>query len=334
MVAARTVAGTALAVLPEAALTVVRLLAAAVGEIDPEHPGRAGDWLALVPHVRAVVDARGRLPGTGEEDLAECAAQVALALSWAGRYAAALDLAQAGMQRDSGLGADSLAGLALRQRHAEASHFLGQAAAAEAEYRQILGARLRVQGPDHPDTLMTWHDVADTLMAQGQHADAEAEYRQLLYARLRVLGPEHRDTLATRHEMAHAMSGQGRHADAEAEFRQILDVRVRVRVRDPDHPDILATRNNIAFVLAEQGRHADAEAGFRQVLDGCTRILGPDHPGTLTIRNNLARALASQGRHADAEAGFRQVLDARLRILGPDHPHTLTTREDIRRLPR
>ena len=33
-------------------------------------------------------------------------------------------------------------------------------AAAEAEYRDVLTARLRVLGPDHPDTLATRHYIA------------------------------------------------------------------------------------------------------------------------------------------------------------------------------
>jgi hypothetical protein len=89
--------------LPSAALTVARLLKAAFSEIDPQRPGRAGKWLALVPHVRAVLDAGG---GT---------------------------------------------------RHSIASMLAdqGQAADAEAEFRQVLDARLQVLGPGHPDTLAT-----------------------------------------------------------------------------------------------------------------------------------------------------------------------------------
>jgi hypothetical protein len=57
-------------VLPGAALTAARLLAAAVGAIDPDEPGRAAEWLGLVPHVLALLEARGRLPDGGEAELA------------------------------------------------------------------------------------------------------------------------------------------------------------------------------------------------------------------------------------------------------------------------
>ena len=72
----------------------------------------------------------------------------------------------------------------------------GDHAGAEAEYRDVLAARLRVLGPDHPDTLTTRHQVAWEMAARGDHAGAEAEYRDVLAARLRVQGPDHPSTVS------------------------------------------------------------------------------------------------------------------------------------------
>jgi hypothetical protein len=49
----------------------------------------------------------------------------------------------------------------------------GRAADAEAEYRQVLDARLRVLGPDHPSTLTTRNNIAAVLAAQDRAADSE-----------------------------------------------------------------------------------------------------------------------------------------------------------------
>ena len=65
----------------------------------------------------------------------------------------------------------------------------GDHAGAEAEYRDVLAAKLRVLGPDHPATLATRHSIADEMAAQGDHAEAEAEYREVLAAQQRVLAP-------------------------------------------------------------------------------------------------------------------------------------------------
>jgi hypothetical protein len=73
----------------------------------------------------------------------------------------------------------------------------GDHAAAEAEYRDVLAARVRVLGPGHPDTLTTRHQIAVEMAARGDHAAAEAEFTDLLAAKLRVLGPDHPSTLVT-----------------------------------------------------------------------------------------------------------------------------------------
>ena len=149
-------------------LAVVELAARLVGraaraeEIGlPEDPQMWSAWQLLAPHSALVFDSLASEPD-GSDDAVQAAAYAAY---MAARY-----------QADQGF-------------HA----------AAEAEYRDVLAARLRVLGPDHPDTLATRHGIALEMGEQGDHAAAEAEHRDVLAAKLRVLGPDHPDTLATRH---------------------------------------------------------------------------------------------------------------------------------------
>ena len=155
----------------------------------------------------------------------------------------------------------------------------GLHARAETQYRDVLTARLRVLGPDHPDTLATRHCIALEIAARGDYARAEAEYHDVLTAELRVLGPDHPDTLNTRHQITREMARRGDHASAEAEYRDVLTA--ALRVLGPDHPNTLITRHNIAMEIAARGDHASAEAEYRDVLTAQLRVLGPDHPSTL-----------------------------------------------------
>ncbi|MBT2548155.1 tetratricopeptide repeat protein [Arthrobacter sp. ISL-65] len=66
----------------------------------------------------------------------------------------------------------------------------------------MLDARLRVQGPDHPDTLKAWGQLVYWTGVGGDTAGALAGFRELLDAQLRVLGPDHPDTLTTRVKLA------------------------------------------------------------------------------------------------------------------------------------
>ena len=78
--------------------------------------------------------------------------------------------------------------LTLRNYRAYALQFLGRFAEAEAEFREVLEARCRVLSPDDPDTLDTWHNLANAFAEQGKMAEAETEWRQVFDARQRILG--------------------------------------------------------------------------------------------------------------------------------------------------
>ena len=68
--------------------------------------------------------------------------------------------------------------------------------------QQVLATRTRVLGPDHPDTLGTANNLADTLRLLGRLPEARTLQQQVLAARTRVLGPDHPDTLGTANNLA------------------------------------------------------------------------------------------------------------------------------------
>jgi len=307
-------------------IKAVELLAAAIGQREVDDIAHCDDWLALLPHLQALLLADRQLPAETEASLANGAAEMSVALLWGGAYPAAVTVAESGLEREHGLGEDHPMVLRLRRSRANAWRYLGRYTKAEAEFRRIITAQLRDLGPVQPDTLATRYEIARMMADQGKAADAEAEFRRILDAE-RLMGPEGPNTLAVRYEIARMMAAQGKLADAEAEFRHVLGA--RLRVLPPDHPNTLATQHEIARMMAAQGKPADAEADFRQVLGARLRVLGPDHPKTLATRHEIARMMAVQGKPADAEAEFRQVLGARLRVLPPDHPDTLATRHEI-----
>ena len=273
----------------ELAAQLLRQAAAAKETGTPEDPAARPIWQLLVPHTAVVFTSLSSQP--------HCPDDAAAAAAYAAQMSARFQAEQ------------------------------GFHAAAEAEYRDVLTARLRVLGPDHPDTLTTRHQIALEIAARGDHAAAEAEYRDVLTATLRVLGPDHPDTLTTRHNIAREIAARGDHTAAEAEYRDVLTA--NLRVLGPDHPHTLTTRHQIALEIAERGDHTAAEAEYRDVLTAELRVLGPDHPSTLTTRHQIAREIAARGDHTAAEAEYRDVLTAELRVLGPDHPSTLTTRHNI-----
>ena len=81
--------------------------------------------------------------------------------------------------------------------------------------REVLAERREVQGPRHPHTLATMHNLANTLRAQGKHAEAEAMGREVLAARREVLGPRHPHTLEAMCNLSITLRALGKRAEAE-----------------------------------------------------------------------------------------------------------------------
>ena len=257
----------------------------------PENPLAWPAWQLLAPHIAAVFDRLRSEPDCPDDALAAAA----FAALMAARY-----------QMVQGF-------------HAEA----------EARFRDVLAAWLRVLGPDHPHTLAARNAVAVEMAGRGAHAEAETEFKDILEAQLRVQGPDHPHTLLARHQVALEMAARGAHAEAEAEaeFKDILEA--QLRVQGPDHPHTLTTRHEIGAAMARRGAHAEAEAEYRTILAARVRKLGPNHPHTMANRHQIAQEIAAQGKHAQAEAEFRKLLTRQLRIQAPDHPETLATRHCI-----
>ena len=138
----------------------------------------------------------------------------------------------------------------------------------------------RMLGPDHPDTLASWNNLAIACQEVGRTAEAVRLHERALAGRVRALGPEHPDTLASRNNLAIACQEVGRTAEAVRLHERALAG--RVRVLGPDHPDTLASRNNLATRLPADGLGGRGDhvvqAGPGRAGAGA-RPRPPRHPG-------------------------------------------------------
>jgi hypothetical protein len=191
------------------------------------------------------------------------------------------------------------------------------------ECRQALAVRRRVLGEDHPDTLTSMNNLAETLRSQGDLGAARRLQEQALAVRRRVLGEDHPDTLTSMNNLALVLYNQSDLGAARGLQEQVLAM--MRRVLGEDHPDTLTSINNLAETLRSQGDLGAAQRLQEQELTVRRRVLGEDHPDTLTSMNNLAETLRSQGDLGAARGLQEQVLTMRRRVLGEDHPDTLTS---------
>ncbi|KAF1357717.1 kinesin light chain 3 [Lizonia empirigonia] len=223
--------------------------------------------------------------------------------------------------------ADDRERLDLAWKCAMALYSDGQYKGAEELDVQVMEARKRVLGDEHPDTLSSMANLAATYRNQGRWAEAEELDVQVMEARKRVLGDEHPHTLSSMANLAATYRNQGRWAEAEELDVQVMEA--RKRVLGDEHPDTLSSMANLAATYRNQGRWAEAEELDVQVMEARKRVLGDEHPHTLSSMANLAATYRNQGRWAEAEELDVQVMEARKRVLGDEHPHTLSSMANL-----
>jgi hypothetical protein len=181
--------------------------------------------------------------------------------------------------------ATDIAILRRRFQHAQQLGEAGDAAAAVEWLAALLPDQVRVEGPNHLDTLITRHELA---CWRGWAGDAGAVVEglvALLPDQRRVLGPDHPRTLATRHNLAY---WRGRAGDAAAAVEGLAALLPdQRRVLGPDHLDTLATRHELAYWRGWAGDAAAAVEGLAALLPDQKRVLGPDHPHTVNTRHTL-----------------------------------------------
>ncbi|MFE9068488.1 tetratricopeptide repeat protein, partial [Streptomyces violaceusniger] len=193
--------------------------------------------------------------------------------------------------------------------------------AAVGHWKRLSANAERILGPEHPDTLTAWSNLAATYQRAGRTNDATTIRERLTSDRERILGPEHPDTLRSWGNLAESYLQAGRYNDATT-IRERLTNDYE-RILGPEDPDTLTAWNHLASTYKEAGRTNDAITIHERLTTNRERILGPEHRDTLASWNNLASTYKEAGRINDAITIQERVASAFKELLGPEHPDTL-----------
>ncbi|MFE5793948.1 tetratricopeptide repeat protein [Streptomyces sp. NPDC056503] len=184
----------------------------------------------------------------------------------------------------------------------------GDAAGAADAYTELLTDRLRILGPDHPDTLTARHNLATWRGEAGDPAGAADTYTELLTDRLRILGPDHPATLTTRNNLAHWRGEAGDPAGAADAYAELLTD--CLRVLGPDHPHTLLTRYQWAVCVGRAGNLAAAVDALRELVEDEARVYGSrDHVEVRSTLATLEQWQAALATEAEDEARRAQQPD-------------------------
>ncbi|KIK05841.1 hypothetical protein K443DRAFT_90526 [Laccaria amethystina LaAM-08-1] len=192
---------------------------------------------------------------------------------------------------------------------------------------QVLDARNRILGVEHPETINSMANLASTCREQGKYTEAEKLDMQVLDARNRILGVEHPNTINAMAKIALTYRKLGKYTEAEKLQIQVLDE--SNRILGVEHPGTINAMAKLAATYRKLGKYTEAEKLELQVLDAKNRILGVEHPSTINAMGNLALTYQKLGKYTEAEKLQIQVLDARNSIFGVEHPHTILAMKNL-----
>ncbi|KAH8833306.1 hypothetical protein DL96DRAFT_720121 [Flagelloscypha sp. PMI_526] len=203
--------------------------------------------------------------------------------------------------------------------HYNSGFFVESFKIAEIEFRGFKGCL----GAEHPDTLTSMHNLAQTYSYLGRHSEALELKEQVVELTKQILGHEHPHTLSSMHILAQTYSDLGLHSLALGLQEHVFEL--RKRILGLEHPHTLSGMHDLAQTYSYLGRHSEALELKEQVVELTKRILGHEHPHTLSSMHILAQTYSDLGQHSEALRLQEQVVELRKRISGPEHPHTLSS---------
>jgi tetratricopeptide (TPR) repeat protein len=145
---------------------------------------------------------------------------------------------------------DGTTDLTLVVQHNLAAVLIHQGKHAEAlkMYRELIDARSRRQGDDHPGTWISRHNYAVVLDSLGHVTEAETRLAEVLEGYRRVYGPRHAKTLGVQVDLAATRANQGRrNAEAVPLLRDAIEG--YRSTHGPNHPLV----RKLTGILAQLG---------------------------------------------------------------------------------
>ena len=199
-------------------------------------------------------------------------------------------------------------------------YYAGMYKSAERIYEEVKRNCEGELGKRHPDTAVSYNNLAGVYASQGRYEEAEELYRKALKIREEILGERHPNTAVSYNNLASVYGREGRYEEAEELYRRAL--KIREEILGERHPNTADSYNNLAGVYDSQGKYEEAEELYRRALKIREEIQGERHPGTAVGYNNLAYVYDSQGRYEEAEELYIKALKICEDMLGENHPTT------------
>jgi tetratricopeptide (TPR) repeat protein len=194
-------------------------------------------------------------------------------------------------------------------------------------HEQVLALRQKVNGPEHPNTIVAMMSLAIANARAGHLKDGVKKMEEVLALCRRLHGAEHPSTIKAMCGMAGMYAASGRPAESLSLLQGV--VRLLCQVNGPDYWEALDALPELAMLYHRVGRLDESIRLINEVLDLERKVRGPTHPVTLTTMQNLALTCFEAGRLEESvKLGEELVLLRRTRS-GLEHPATQKAMENL-----
>ena len=193
--------------------------------------------------------------------------------------------------------------------------------------QDVMMNRIRILGPEHPDTLASKMDLAATLSHGGVPTKASGRmFEQVYLARKQMYGADHKETqyALRRLEEYQMATGQLSLSNMFASWQSFV---AKCRREDGDEkPDTILSMMNLANGYLTHHRQEDAMRLYQETLGLSRKVMGTEHGTTLVIMQELAQALTGLGlpNHlSEAMKLLEEALPLSRNIRGEHAPKTI-----------
>jgi tetratricopeptide (TPR) repeat protein/predicted Ser/Thr protein kinase len=222
--------------------------------------------------------------------------------------------------------ADDQQRLDAAKRYANVLSTSGDYAQSIALLDDVVQRRTRINGADHPLTLVSRRDRVTTRLRMRDFAGAEPELRQLLAAYERMYGSDSSYPINVRGMLGSALREQGKVAEAGPHYRAAMEW--NAKRYGPESQAAVMTRHNHANWLLAAGQAAASRDEQQALLGIADRTLGRVNPITAEILRGLAEAELATGDRTGAHQHAIAAVDAMREVYGDAHEGAL---RDVRR---
>lgn len=188
--------------------------------------------------------------------------------------------------------------LTLKQRLAFASIRLGDGAAAERLFRELIAAFSQADGPQSPNVLRVRLNLAQAYMIENKSREAVDEVNRIYPAYLARLGPDHELSMQLLTTRAQCEATLGLWDDAIRDDLAIYNL--AVQKQGPTSFFAVATLADAALAQCRAGRLKEGEANARKVFDTSAKAFGPASALTQGIAYTVASCDVGLGNLAEA----------------------------------